>query len=360
MIRTDIQKKLIPWFREHKRPLPWRETDNWYHIWVSEVMLQQTQVEQAISYYLRFIENFNTVRKLAAASRQSVLKSWEGLGYYSRARYLHESAKIIVKEYNGYLPTDKTILQRLPGFGPYTTNAVLSLAFNKPYAVVDGNVKRVISRLFLISEDMRKAAAHKKVQSVVDQLLPAKKSRLFNEALMELGALICLPSNPRCRECPLAADCQAREKGWQEELPFLSQRARIPQIHAVSFIIRNGSHYLLVKRPSGGMLAGLWEFPILKMPGTSLGKIPAEKQLRRRLGLNNQIIRMWPVISHSYTHFHLKLRPVLISTTKKKIKLDGYSASRWLSLDAVREFPLHRAMWKLLDTAEKDLITITD
>ena len=360
MTRADIHKKLSSWFREHRRHLPWRETDNWYHIWVSEVMLQQTQVEQVMPYYLRFIKNFRTVRKLAAASRENVLKSWEGLGYYSRARHLHESAKIIVNEYNGHLPADKTILQKLPGFGPYTTNAVLSLAFNKPYAVVDGNVKRVISRLFLINDDMRKTAAHKKVQTVMDQLLPAGESRLFNEAVMELGALICLPSNPHCGNCPLVSECLARKKGLQDELPYLSKKARIPLIHAVSFIIKNDTNYLLVKRPSGGMLAELWEFPAVKMPGSSMGKIPAEKQLFSRFGLNDRIIKMWPVISHSYTHFHLKLKPVLLLTEKKQIKLNGYSASRWLPLAAIKKFPLHRAMWKLLDMTEKDLITIPD
>lgn len=194
----------------------------------------------------------------------------------------------------------------------------------------------------------------------MDQLLPAGESRLFNEAVMELGALICLPSNPHCGNCPLVSECLARKKGLQDELPYLSKKARIPLIHAVSFIIKNDTNYLLVKRPSGGMLAELWEFPALKMPGSSMGKIPAEKQLFSRFGLNDRIIKMWPVISHSYTHFHLKLKPVLLLTEKKQIKLNGYSASRWLSLGAIRKFPLHRAMWKLLDMTEKDLITIPD
>ena len=273
---------------------------------------------------------------------------------------MHQSAKLIVKTYNGQLPADKKKLQELPGFGPYTTHAVLSLAFNQPFAVVDGNVKRVISRLYLIEDDLRNAATHKKIQTLMDELLPKKNSRPFNEAVMELGALICLPLNPQCQKCPISAECIARQKGKQEALPFLSKRAKIPEIRSLSFIIKNGNDYLLVKRPPHGLLAGLWEFPALKVTPAQWEKIPPALLLREHYGLQAVTSKIWPVVKHSYTHFHLTLRAALLLTTEHSIKAESYASSRWLSLDEIKRFPLHRAMWKVINMVEKELVAITD
>jgi A/G-specific adenine glycosylase len=355
-----IQKKIITWFRQNQRPLPWRKSNNWYQIWVSEVMLQQTQVEQVIPYYNRFIKKFPTVGQLAAAAQQTVLKVWEGLGYYSRARNLHQSAKLIMKSFDGQLPRDRDRVSQLPGFGPYTTNAVLSLAFNQPYAVVDGNIKRVISRLFAIDEDMRKPSAHKKIQSMMDELLPGRQSRLFNEAMMELGALICLPQKPRCQDCPLSQECKAWQQGIQEHLPFLSKKAKIPKVSAITFIISNADDLLLVKRPDGGMLAGLWEFPTLKIPAKRKKTESAQKLIRDHFGLQASDIKRLAPVKHAYTHFQLNLQPVLITTSERNIKTTAYAASRWLTLKALKKLPLHGAVWKVLNRFETESIVIAD
>ena len=323
-------------------------------------MLQQTQVEQVIPYFNRFIKKFKTIKMLARASEQSVLKIWEGLGYYSRARYLHQSAQILVRSYNGIFPTDKDSLSRLPGFGPYTTNAVLSFAFNLPYAVVDGNIKRVIARLYMIGDDMRKIQSHKKIQAIMDRLLPQKESCQFNQAVMELGALICLPQNPRCPICPVSADCQANQKDMQDKLPFLAKKAKIPKVLAQTFIILNRDRFLVAKRPPGGMLAGLWEFPTVRLTDPENANMTPGQLLFRHFNLNASLIKVFKPITHTYTHFHLTLRAVLLTTQKPAIRRNDYQSQRWLPLAEIKKYPLHRAVWKVIEAAEETLIAITD
>jgi len=203
MRASKIQSKILTWFRENKRTLPWRREKNWYYIWISEVMLQQTQVETVIPYYQKFIRKFSTVESLAKSSQEEVLKVWEGLGYYTRARNIHHAAKIIVEKYNSSLPPSRDELLNIPGFGHYTTAALLSLVFNQSYGVVDGNVKRVISRLYAIKDDIRNPKTHHKIQELVDNLLPSNYPGEFNEAMMELGATICTSRSPLCSLCPI-------------------------------------------------------------------------------------------------------------------------------------------------------------
>jgi A/G-specific adenine glycosylase len=356
----SLQQKLLSWFASNRRLLPWRKSSDWYKIWISEVMLQQTQVEQVIPYYLRFIGKFKNVNHLAVAAEEEVLKVWEGLGYYSRARNLHRSAKIIVNRYKSCLPRNLDDLQKLPGFGPYTANAVLSIAFNQPYGVVDGNIKRVISRLFALSEDIRKPASHKKIQQLMDSLLPPGKSGPFNEAMMELGALVCQPAKPGCTECPLKMNCLAYQQGIEKEIPYRSKRKKIPTYESVAFIIRYGDEYLLVKRGPEGMLGGMWEFPTFRLQqGETIEKFEKSFFSRHQFNQNLQK-KYWPPINHSYTHFKLILHSVLIIKKKKEFPLDGYLEYRWNSLNALKKLPLHKAIWKVLEQIEKDLISITN
>jgi len=356
----SLQQNLLSWFTEKRRLLPWRESSDWYKIWISEVMLQQTQVEQVIPYYLRFIGKFSNVNKLAVAAEEEVLKVWEGLGYYSRARNLHHSAKIIVNEYESRLPCNLNELQKLPGFGPYTSNAVLSIAFNQPYGVVDGNVKRVISRLFALSGDIRKSASHKKIQKLMDSLLPPGKPGLFNEAMMELGGLVCQPTRPGCTECPLKRYCQAYQQGIENDLPYRSKREKIPTYESVAVIIKCGDEYLLVKRGPEGMLGGMWEFPTFRLQkDVTIKKL--EKSLFSKQPDNQTIQKKyWPPINHSYTHFKLILHSVLMINVRPDFTLNGYKESRWKSLEALKKLPLHKAIWKVLERVEKDLISITN
>ena len=236
-----LYKALLDWFSAEKRDLPWRLNRTWYRVWISEVMLQQTQVNQVIPYFNRFLEKFPTVQKLAQATQQEVLKAWEGLGYYARARNLHKAAQQIVSRYNGEIPQDKKNLVKLPGFGPYTSHAILSLAFNQPYAVVDGNVTRVISRLFTIRADIQLPDTKKIIQFHMNSLLDKRSPAQFNEAMMELGATICIPLNPTCKSCPINRYCLAFQNNQVQEYPLKSAARKKPHIHAFTFILRKNN-----------------------------------------------------------------------------------------------------------------------
>jgi A/G-specific adenine glycosylase len=355
MSKIKIQRKLLIWFKKNKRSLPWRHQQHWYFIWVAEVMLQQTQVEQAIPYYLKFVNRYGTVKRLAEASEQEVLKSWEGLGYYSRARHLHQAAQIIVKHYNAELPTSRQELLKLPGFGPYTANAVLSIAFNLPYGVVDGNIKRVISRLFLITDDINRSKTQAQIQAIMSHLLPAHASRSFNEAMMELGALICLPKVPICKDCPISTHCQALNNGMIKHIPFKAKKEKIPHVTSKAFVIKYRNNYLVVQRPRGEMLAGMWEFPIVKLNnGEQLEKLNA-LYLKKHFNLEVSFKKTWSAIKHSYTHFHLTLYSNLFITESPDFKSKFYKKYQWMDLEMIKELPLHRAMWKLLQQIDPEL-----
>jgi len=358
--KKSLQKRLFDWFEVNKRVLPWRESANWYHIWISEVMLQQTQVDQVVPYYLRFIHKFKNVEQLAQASEEQVLKVWEGLGYYSRARHLHRSAKIIVEDFQSEIPRNWEALRDLPGFGPYTTSAVLSIAFNHPYGVVDGNIKRVISRLFSLKDDIRKPATHKKIQVFMDSLLPTGRSAIFNEAMMELGALVCQPQKPTCKTCPLNLDCSAFQQGIVEQVPYRSRKNKIPIRKSVAFIISCGGLYLIAKRKPGGMLAGLWEFPTRQLSKEETIKSVEQKFLSTVSSRKMKNIIYKQSINHTYTHFKLVLHPILMISKSVDLKFSGYEEQTWKSITDIKRLPLHRAIWKVLEQVEQDLVAITD
>jgi A/G-specific adenine glycosylase len=360
MSKIKIQRKLLIWFKKNKRSLPWRHQQHWYSIWVSEVMLQQTQVEQAIPYYLNFMKRFGTVARLAEASEQEVLKVWEGLGYYSRARHLHQTARIIVKQYNAKLPTERQELLKLPGFGPYTANAVLSIAFNLPYGVVDGNIKRVISRLYLISDDISKSKTNTEIQTKMSELLPHHSSRAFNEAMMELGALICFPTSPSCKNCPLSLHCQAFNKGMVKLIPFKAKRKKIPHIVSKAFVIKCQNNFLVVQRPRCEMLAGMWEFPIVKLKdGEKLEELNT-RYLKKYYNLDVSFKKTWTAIRHSYTHFHLTLYSSLFIAEYPEFQSTFYEEQQWMALEMIKKLPLHKAMWKLLQRIDPELEIIPE
>jgi len=258
-----FRRDLVRWFRQHKRDLPWRRTRDPYAIWVSEIMLQQTRVETVIPYYERWLKAFPTAADLARAKPERVLKLWEGLGYYSRARNLHRAAAIVARE--GFAD-----LHELPGIGPYTTGAIASIAFDRRVPLVDGNVARVFARVFGIAANVKLPATLKQLWALAETLLPAKRCGEFNESLMELGALVCVPGSPNCRQCPLAKVCVANATGQQDALPNRGTPARMRAvIHDVAWIQRDG-HVLLRQRPLAGLLAGMWELPATAANGKPL------------------------------------------------------------------------------------------
>ncbi|WP_318616496.1 A/G-specific adenine glycosylase [Sporosarcina sp. YIM B06819] len=263
--KEEFRESLLSWYHREKRDLPWRNTSDPYYIWVSEVMLQQTRVDTVIPYYERFIDSFPTMEALADADENDLLKMWEGLGYYSRARNLQAGVREVVESYGGEVPDTRKEISTLKGVGPYTAGAVLSIAYGVPEHAVDGNVMRVMSRLLLIEDDIAIPRTKKIFEDVVMDLIDKKDPSSFNQGLMELGATICTPK-PKCLLCPVRDFCTAFHEGRQEELPVKTKKTTMKVIPVASFAIQNEQgEWLLRQRPAKGLLAGLWEFPMIEL-----------------------------------------------------------------------------------------------
>jgi len=260
-LRQQIQDRLLAWSDAYHRHLPWRGERDPYRVWVSEVMLQQTQVETVVPYYRRSLARFPTLRSLAEADLDEVLKVWEGLGYYARARNLHRAAREVMEHHGGQLPAEREALLALPGIGPYTVGAILSLAFGQDAAVLDGNVRRVLSRLFTVDSSPRSAVTRRRLWNLAEALLPSGQAGPFNQALMDLGATVCTPRQPRCGDCPLNEKCQAYWSGDPERYPARVQRRPLPHYDIAAGVIWRGDQLLISKQHADDLLGGLWEFP---------------------------------------------------------------------------------------------------
>jgi A/G-specific adenine glycosylase len=305
---ASLHTALIAWFETHREDLPWRHTGDPYAVWVSEIMLQQTQVATVIPYFEQFIAQFSTVEALAAAPLDDVLKRWEGLGYYSRARNLHRAARMVVDEYGGKLPGNIDDLKKLPGIGPYTAGAVGSLAFGLDVPVVDGNVMRVLARLYNIEDDITQSATRRKMWELAEEIVPAGRAGLWNEGLMELGQQICTPRSPDCSHCPLDDHCEAYRLNLQYERPVRSARKAVPHVDVTAAVIRGENGKLLIaQRREDAMLGGLWEFPGGKRePGESLEEC-LRREIREELGIEIAVGAQLTTIKHAYTHFKITL-----------------------------------------------------
>jgi A/G-specific adenine glycosylase len=259
-----VAERLISWYREHKREMPWRNTSDPYHIWLSEIILQQTRVNQGLPYYQRFLEKYPTINQLAEADIDDVLRLWQGLGYYSRARNLHKCATIIVQKHKGNFPTEGKDLRKLPGVGPYTSAAIASFAFGKKEAVVDGNVMRVIARLYGISEDISENRTFKVISEIVNGLIPDDVPDIFNHALMEFGAIHCTPTNPDCNSCIFKETCVANAKMLQDQIPLKGKKIKKKTRYFHYLIIKIGDRFLMRKRMNKDIWQGLFEFYLLE------------------------------------------------------------------------------------------------
>jgi A/G-specific adenine glycosylase len=343
-----LRKALAEWYTVNRRDLPWRRTGDPYRIWVSEVMLQQTQVRTVEPYFRRFISVYPDVNRLAGADLQAVLKLWEGLGYYSRARNLHKAAGIVASRMSGQIPDTWEALRGLPGVGDYIAAAVLSIAFGRAHAVVDGNVKRVLARLFLLEVPVNQASAHKTFHVLADRLLDKRNPGRHNQAVMELGALVCTPRAPRCQECPVNRYCLALRKDRIHLYPRRSRRPALPTRRFVAGMVVKSNRILLVKRPDEGLLGGLWEFP---GGALSEGADPARAcrlHIKNTVNLDVRVTRHMATISHSYTHFRLRLELCLCEWKSGRVRLSGPEAFRWLPASGMRALPLHGVMHKAL------------
>lgn len=305
---TDsLAERLLTWYSHNARPLPWRGNGDPYAVWVSEIMLQQTRVETVIPYYQRWMELFPNVQTLARAPLQQVLSTWEGLGYYSRARNLQRAAQQVVTHHAGVLPREPQALRRLPGIGAYTAGAIASIAFNQDVPALDGNIRRVLARLFNVELPARSPQGERRLLALAAEHLPAGRAGDYNQALMDLGASLCTPRQPACEPCPLAEFCLARRLGLQEQRPVLASRPKTPHYLVAAAVLRRGDQVLIAQRPLDGLLGGLWEFPGGKLqPGEDL---PAclRREIHEELGVPIQVGASYGVYRHVYTHFRVTL-----------------------------------------------------
>ena len=330
-IRKRFQTKLQQWFEIHQRPMPWRETRDPYRIWISETMLQQTQVATALEYYQRFVQKFPTLRDLAAAKSATVMKAWEGLGYYSRARNLHAAAKEVVRRYKGTIPDTREELLSLPGIGRYTAGAILSIAHGKRAPVLDGNVIRVLSRAFRVTENVQQPETVKRLWELAESLLPDAGVRGHNEALMELGATVCRPRQPMCQECPVSAFCEAFRYSVQNDLPVKSPKKPIPHIDVTAGIIWKKNKFLITLRPPRGLLGGLWEFPGGKLEAGEDLAACLRREIREELGIRIDIGPRLISVKHAYTHFRITLHVFECAYAGGSFRLHGCDDYRWIS-----------------------------
>jgi A/G-specific adenine glycosylase len=349
-----LRRRLTAWYRAHRRDLPWRQTRDPYRIWVSEVMLQQTQVRTALPYYRRFLRRFPTLRRLAAADEGAVLKSWEGLGYYARARNLHRAAARVAAA-GGRVPDRWEGFRALPGVGDYIAAAVLSIAFDRPHAVVDGNVRRVLARLLALDAPANTPAAARLFQAQADRLLDRARPGDFNQAVMELGALVCTPRSPACDTCPLEPFCRARCAGTVDRFPRRAPVRRVPEIDAAVGVVVRNARVLVTRRPAEGLLGGLWEFPGGKIrPGES----PAEacvREIAEEVGLQVEIAEPLAQVRHAYSHFRVRLHVLLCRHRGGRVRLNGPTAFRWVRLEDLDGLALPKANHKFIPLLKRRL-----
>ena len=309
----ELAAVLLAWYAQAARPLPWRvmpgvrQAPNPYAVWGSEVMLQQTRVETVIPYYQRWMERFPSLVALAQAEEQQVLQVWEGLGYYSRARNLWRAAQFVSAELNGQLPQTRAELQALPGVGAYTAAALAALAFGQDEATLDGNIRRVLARLFDVDLPARSPQGEKRLWQLAGDLLPSGRAADFNQALMDLGAQICTPQSPRCLLCPLQSFCLAHAHGTQLLRPVLPQRKPIPHRTVTAGVLQRAGRVLIARRLPGGLLGGLWEFPggTLEEWEDLAGCL--RRELQEELGVLVQVGQPLGSYQHAYTHFRITL-----------------------------------------------------
>lgn len=345
---AQLTEAALIWYSRHHRDLPWRRTTDPYCILVSEVMLQQTQVERVRQYYEKFIKQFPTLQKLAQASLDDVLKAWEGLGYYARARNLHRAAQIVLRNHGGKIPNQRKELLKLPGIGRYTVGALLSIAFGQDEPVVDANVRRVLCRLFAIREDPRRSQTEKKLDKLARALLPRGQARFFNQALMDLGATICALREPRCPICPLIDCCEARRLGIQTELPLHSKARQKPRYDVAVGIIWKGNKLLITKRPNDGLLGGLWEFPGGKRtPHESLEEC-VKREIWEEVNVRVRHIKPFVTVRHGYSHFTVTLHVFQCSYARGRPRAQGCAAWAWVTLRDLKKYAFPSANQKII------------
>ncbi len=346
--KEKIQTKLLQWFKKNKRDLPWRKTRDPYAIWVSEIMLQQTQVSTVIPYYQKFIKSFPTIHHLAKSDLSKVLKVWEGLGYYSRARNLHRASQIVSTRFHGKIPETLKDLLGLSGIGRSTAGSILSFAFHKDAPILDGNAKRVLSRLFAVSSNPVKSKTEGLLWQISESLIPKGFSNPFNQALMDLGSMLCTPKDPQCPRCPLHRFCKGRASGEPERFPSKTIKRKIPHIGAVSAVIQKDGRVLLNQRPPAGLLGGLWEFPNWRIEGKQRSRLRSRLRntIKKEMEMDVEVKEFIGVFHQTYSHFKLTLHVFHCQP------LNGKGNGKWVPIKNLPLLPMskiHRRIAQVID-----------
>ncbi len=341
--------ELHRWYRANARAFPWRRTRDPYAIWVSEVMLQQTRADTVVPYYERWMAALPDVHSLASASEERVLSLWEGLGYYHRARNLRRAAREVVGRHGGRIPDDPAAFRALPGVGEYTAAAVLSIAFGRDLAVVDGNVRRVLCRIFTLDGAGNSGSGRRLLHRLAAELLPRGKAALHNQAMMELGAAVCTPRSPSCQACPLEPVCRARAAGCPEAFPRPSPRRPLPHHHVAVGIVERGGQVLIARRPSYGLLGGLWEFPGGKLEPGETPEEALHRELLEELGLRVRVEGTLGPVGHAYSHFRVTLYPFLCRFAAMDAAAAEGREWKWVRPAELHRYPMPRANRKILE-----------
>lgn len=347
----SIGPNLLAWYSHAKRDLPWRRTLDPYAIWLSEVMLQQTRVETVVPYYLRFIGRFPSVLELARAPLDEVLTLWAGLGYYSRARHLHAAARCVASSPGRQFPQSAEELRTLPGVGDYTAAAIASIAFDEPVAVVDGNVKRVLARLFAISEPIDATGTASRLREFAQSLVPSERPGDFNQAMMELGATVCLPRAPRCDGCPVRACCQAAEHGIADGLPVRSRQPKVTRATAVAGVVFRREKWLMVRRPDAGLLGGMWELPGEEFERGRPSAARLATCLSRDFGLQASVGRRCGVVEHVFTHRIMRVHVYGTELEGGRPTPRRHTDARWINAADLVQIAVSSLARKTLATA---------
>jgi len=344
-----LTHRLLAWFSENSRSLPWRFTSDPYAIVVAEFMLHQTRVSTVLAYYDRFLQRFPSWEALARSSLDDVLKSWEGMGYYARARNLHRLARQVSDPYRGQLPQSKEALRALPGIGEYTAGAILSMVFGQDEPAIDGNVRRVLSRLFALTADPGTHPGRRQILQAARSLLPPGQAGTFNQALMDLGALICTPRHPACPACPWVENCLARQRGLQDELPIRSPSRPLPHYDVAAAVIWREGKILIAQRPPSGLLGGLWEFPGGKRLADESLKDCAAREVREELLIEIEVGPLLARIDHAYTHFRITLHAFTCRYEGGEPRAIGCTAWRWVRPEKLDQYAFPAANRRIID-----------
>lgn len=349
-MKSTIAKKLLGWYATRRRNLPWRDRPHPYAVWVAEIMAQQTRLETMLPYYKRWMKRFPSIRALALATEREVLSIWEGLGYYSRARNLRKAAQVIVKDYAGRLPRDIHALRRLPGIGPYTAGAIASLAFGLDEPAVDGNAIRVLARVFDVALAADSTLATKRFWQLAAEHLPTGGAADYNQALMDMGAQVCIPRKPKCGNCPLQSECRSFALGIQEQRPVRSASQQIPLREFAAAVIQQGGRVLLVQRPTNGLLGGMWEFPNVSLSSSRKARAVLRRGLKTELGFDLPLSKLTGSYEHVYSHFRARLLVYNAAMNGRPPKLETEQAYLWLPIKKLNQMPMGKLDRRIADS----------